>query len=161
MNKELTHELDVHFLLNTHDGHEAHHNERLLKHLEDDDGHGPAADRPKPPTTVKPSRAAKSMQAVCEMKQNRAFQKTKHNINGKVVFTQSPGGPLNIQVSLKGIRTSGSSLHGLHVHELVPNEDGNCNQAGMHFNPTNSVHGGPTSSNRYTPSSAIIDLLQS
>ena len=154
MNKELGHELEVHFMLNNHDGHAAHHSEHLLKHLEEDDGHGPAADRPKPPTTPKPSRTAKTVQAVCEMKQNRALQRAKHNIGGKVVFTQTGGGPLNVQVSLKGLRTSGpTSLHGLHVHELVPNEDGNCNQAGGHYNPTNSVHGGPKSKNRYTNNS--------
>lgn len=136
-------------MLQTHDGHASHHNEDLLKHLEEDDGHGPAADRPKPPTTPKPPKAAKTLQAVCEMKQNRALQRSKHNIGGKVVFTQTVGGPLNVQVSLKGIRTSGTSLHGLHIHELVPNEDGNCNQAGGHYNPTNAVHGGPKANIRY------------
>lgn len=148
MNKELSHELDVHFMLKTHEGHQAHHNEHLLKHLEEDDGHGPAADRPKPATTPKPARAAKTIQAVCEMKPNRALQRTKHSISGKVAFTQTVGGPLNIQVNLKGLRTAGSSLHGLHVHELVPNEDGNCNQAGGHYNPNNVAHGGPKASIR-------------
>lgn len=150
MNKEIEHEIDVHFMLRNHDGHASHHNENLLKHLEDDDGHGPAADRPKPVTTPKPPRGSKTYQAVCEMKPNKALQRTKHNIVGKVAFTQTTGGPLNVHVNLRGLRTNGKSLHGLHVHELVPDEDGNCNQAGGHFNPTSSVHGGPKSRTRYS-----------
>nr|CAH0110140.1 unnamed protein product [Daphnia galeata] len=160
MNKEIEHEIDVHFMLRNHDGHAAHHNENLLKHLEDDDGHGPAADRPKPVTTPKPPRGSKTYQAVCEMKPNRALQRTKHNIVGKVAFTQTTGGPLNVHVNLRGLRTNGKSLHGLHVHELVPDEDGNCNQAGGHFNPTGSVHGGPKSRTRHVGDFGNVEAIE-
>lgn len=145
----MTHEVEVHYQLKTHDGHAAHHDEDLLKHLEEDDGHGPAADRPKPSTTVKPPRASRSLQAYCDMKPNKALQRSKHNIVGRVIFSQSTGGPLNIQVNLKGLRTTGTSLHGFHVHELIPTEEGNCNTAGSHFNPLSADHGGPAAQTRY------------
>ena len=139
----MTHELSVHFMGERHDGHAEHHNEHLLKHLEEDDGHGPSLDRPKPSTTttIKPSagRGTKKLQAYCDMRQNRALQRTKHSIGGRVFFTQTAGGPLSIQVSLKGIRNSGTTLHGFHVHELAPSEEGNCNQVGSHYNPSGST----------------------
>lgn len=80
----------------THEGHADHHHEKLLKHLEEDDGHGPANDRPKPapaPTTVhnnKKDGKSKKMplQAFCDMKPNKALQRNKNTIHGSVTFTQ-------------------------------------------------------------------------
>lgn len=165
MNAELTHELNVHFMGQTHDGHAGHHSEQLLKHLEEDDGHGPAMDRPTT-TTQKPSRASRTLTAYCDMRQNRALPKnTRHNIAGKVVFTQpANGGPLTIRVNLKGLRSTGggSSLHGFHVHETAPDEEGNCNQAGAHYNPGGQQsHGGPSSSSRHVGDFGNVENVDS
>ena len=154
LNAQLTHELDVHFMGQTHDGHAGHHDENLLRHLEEDDGHGPSLDRPTT-TTAKPARKARTLTAYCDMKQNRALPKnTRHNIAGQVVFTQSSsGGPLTVQATVKGFRLppggSRSSLHGFHIHETPLDEEGNCNQAGSHYNPGGHDHGGPTSVKRH------------
>ena len=91
------HELDVHFLGHTHEGHAEEHSEKLLKHLEEDDSFGPSLDRvvtSKPTVRPIPSKAAQ-LQAVCEMKSNRAIQQNKHRITGKVVFTQTVTNFLN------------------------------------------------------------------
>ncbi len=93
MNKELTHELDVHFMGQTHDDHGTHHSESLLRHLEEDDGHGPSLDRPTTTTTSRPARSrtgqSGTLTAYCEMKQNKALPRnTRHNIAGQVILTQ-------------------------------------------------------------------------
>jgi len=93
------------------------------------------------------------LQAICDMKSNNGLQSNRQhpNIRGKVVFNQPAGGPLSIQVNLKGIRTTNgrNSKHGFHVHEFIPSQEGYCNQAGSHYNPTGADHGGSSASIRH------------
>ena len=49
---------------------------------------------------------------------------------------------------MTGARAGAGQLHGLHVHEIAT-EDYNCNQAGSHYNPTGSHHGGRNGDTRH------------
>jgi len=88
------------------------------------------------------------------MKPNNGLQRNRQhlNIRGKIIFNQPTGGPLSIQVNLKGIRPPNGrniSKHGFHVHEFIPTQEGYCNQAGAHYNPTGADHGGSFTSIRH------------
>lgn len=78
----MAHEIGVHFGGQEHHDHAGHHSERLLKHLEDDDGHGPAPDRPTQ-TPAKPT-----LRASCEMKTGRPLRAKGINVQGTVTLEQ-------------------------------------------------------------------------
>jgi len=61
-------------------------------------------------------------------------------------YQQDSSSPVILTGTLTGFTTSG--LHGFHVHEFGGISD-NCNAAGLHLNPLNMTHAGPTSAIRH------------
>lgn len=53
---------------------------------------------------------------------------------------------VEITVNLKNMKPG---LHGFHIHE-TGNLEGGCGSCCAHFNPTNSLHGGPNDTVRHT-----------
>jgi len=67
------------------------------------------------------------------------------NVSGTVTFIAQATG-VEVRVQLEGL-TPGK--HGLHVHETGDCSASDASSAGDHFNPGNSVHGGPDSPARH------------
>lgn len=66
-------------------------------------------------------------------------------VNGKVTFSQkSEDSSLRVDFDIRNIQ----GTHGFHIHE-IPNITGGCDKAGGHYNPTNSIHGGPHDKNKH------------
>src|SRR4051794_33713672 len=65
---------------------------------------------------------------------------------GVLTMTQeTPTSPVLIDGRVVGMLPG---LHGIHVHEFGDLSKG-CDSAGEHFNPTNSLHGGPNDAVRH------------
>ncbi len=63
-------------------------------------------------------------------------------IRGYVEFVQVTNTTnTTIQVNLSGFEPN--TLHGFHIHEKPIKLGDDCDQAGPHFNPSSSPHGGP------------------
>ncbi len=67
------------------------------------------------------------------------------DIRGTVTFTKVPNG-IKIIADVDGLKPG---KHGFHVHEHGDCSGHDGKAAGGHFNPTNSKHGGPDSSERH------------
>ncbi len=90
-------------------------------------------------TTLEENRKNTVQKAIAKIKSFKGDQ-----IKGIVTFTRVPEG-IKIVADVKGL-TPGK--HGFHVHEF-----GDCSEegaaVGSHFNPDNSKHGGPDSTERH------------
>ncbi|CAG4980565.1 unnamed protein product [Parnassius apollo] len=63
----------------------------------------------------------------------------RNSVMGVIRFQQTAEGPLVADGCIDGLSTG---LHGLHVHEVGDLSQG-CDSIGAHYNPSNTVHGGP------------------
>jgi len=72
--------------------------------------------------------------------------KDMNGINGNILFYQQSDNNVLIDINLTGLPKN--SKLGFHIHEAGDVTDG-CLAACAHFNPFNTVHGGPTSTNRH------------
>ena len=72
--------------------------------------------------------------------------KDMNGINGDVIFYQQLDDTVLININLSGLPKNAKL--GFHIHEAGDITDG-CKSACSHFNPFNSIHGGPNSINRH------------
>jgi Cu-Zn family superoxide dismutase len=72
--------------------------------------------------------------------------KDMNGINGNVLFYQKSDNTVLIDINLVGLPKN--AILGFHIHEAGDITDG-CKSACAHFNPFNTVHGGPKSRNRH------------
>ena len=72
--------------------------------------------------------------------------KDMNGINGNVLFYQKLDDTVMIDIDLTGLPKNASL--GFHIHEAGDITDG-CKSACAHFNPFNTVHGGPNSYHRH------------
>jgi len=71
-----------------------------------------------------------------------AVMKGNSTIMGTIIFTQEqPNMPLTISGNITSLDPF--ALRGLHVHQWGDSTNG-CVSAGLHYNPSNTLHGGPT-----------------
>jgi superoxide dismutase, Cu-Zn family len=69
------------------------------------------------------------------------------NVRGLVSFSQADLlAPTNVTCVVRGLTPNGN--HGIHIHEFGDLTEG-CTTAGPHYNPLNTVHGGPFSEVRH------------
>ncbi|KAA0191207.1 Superoxide dismutase (Cu-Zn)-like protein 2 [Hyalella azteca] len=123
--------------LDNNDGH-PHHDNHHHNHL--------------PPDHIYHPRNQKDViKATCDLRPNTAPSPFSL-VRGNITITQKKNeeGPVYFDLTIPGFRMNSVSeaVFGFHVHER-PVTNGDCSSAGGHFNPHDSVHGGPTDEIRH------------
>ena len=69
--------------------------------------------------------------------------------SGSVIFEEHASGRKTlVTVTVPGNNILSKGLHGFHIHSSGDLSE-HCDSLCAHYNPTNDVHGGPTSFNRH------------
>ena len=84
--------------------------------------------------------------ATAELKpsKNAATMPANKNVTGTVTFTDAGGGKVKVSAHIMGLAPN--TEHGFHIHASGDLSDPGLMSTGGHFNPTNHIHGGPTTS---------------
>jgi Cu-Zn family superoxide dismutase len=96
-------------------------------------------------TTMKSMMQNAGKVAVAELKPSKTAttQPSNNNVTGTVTFTET-GGKVHVTAHVMGLAPN--SEHGFHIHEKGDISAPDLMSTGGHFNPTNHIHGGPTTS---------------
>ncbi|MDY7091946.1 MAG: superoxide dismutase family protein [Acidobacteriota bacterium] len=100
----------------------------------------PAETEPAPAAQEEPA-AAEAMEEATTAHATLQAREDMGELQGVVNFSESDG-VVTITAEVKGL--SGAGTHGFHIHETGDCSAPDFTSAGGHFNPTDTIHGGPS-----------------